>query len=99
MCRPSYSANDTEVTDTVPYTDTVLLMPTTMCTAAVEHCVGRGNGSMLVTGVKMAQQPERVIARAVANREWILSGTKSEASALHGGRLTHVLSRMAVVHF
>ncbi len=36
-------------------------MPTTMCTAAVEHCVGRGNlnGSVLVTGVKMAQQLEK----------------------------------------
>ena len=30
-----------------------------MRTAAVEHCVGRGNGSMLVTGVKMAQQLEK----------------------------------------
>ena len=43
----------------VPYNDTVLLMPTTMRTAAVEHCVGRGNGSVLVTGVKMAQQLEK----------------------------------------
>ena len=34
-------------------------MPTNMRTAAVEHCVGRGNGSMLVTGVKMAQQLEK----------------------------------------
>jgi hypothetical protein len=34
-------------------------MPTTMRTAAVEHCVGRGNGSVLVTGVKMAQQLEK----------------------------------------
>jgi hypothetical protein len=34
-------------------------MPTTTCTAAVEHCVGRGNGSVLVTGVKMAQQLEK----------------------------------------
>ena len=30
-----------------------------MCTAAVGHCVGRGNGSVLVTGVKMAQQLEK----------------------------------------
>jgi len=30
-----------------------------MRTAAVEHCVGRGNGSVLVTGVKMAQQLEK----------------------------------------
>jgi hypothetical protein len=44
---------------TVPYADTVLLMPTNMRTAAVEHRVGRGrNGAVLVTGVRMAQQPE-----------------------------------------
>ena len=44
---------------TVPYNDTVLLMPTTICTAAVEHCVRRGNGAVLVTGVEMAQQLEK----------------------------------------
>ena len=34
-------------------------MPTTICTAAVEHRVGSGNGAVLVTGVKMAQQLEK----------------------------------------
>ena len=34
-------------------------MPTTICTAAVEHCVRSGNGAVLVTGVKMAQQLEK----------------------------------------
>ncbi len=43
---------------TVPYNDTVLLMPTNMRTAAVEHCVGRGNGSMLAK-VGVAQQLEK----------------------------------------
>ena len=36
----------------------LLQMPTNMRTAAVEHRVGRGNGAMLVTGAKMAQQLE-----------------------------------------
>ncbi len=44
---------------TVPYADTVLLMPTNMRTAAVEHRVGRGNGAVLVTGARMAQQLEK----------------------------------------
>ena len=34
-------------------------MPTTICTAAVEHCVRSGNGVVLVTGVKMVQQLEK----------------------------------------
>jgi hypothetical protein len=44
---------------TVPYADTALLMPTNMRTAAAEHRVGRGNGAVLVTGVRMAQQLEK----------------------------------------
>jgi hypothetical protein len=34
-------------------------MPTNMRTAAVEHRVGRGNGAVLFTGVRMAQQLEK----------------------------------------
>jgi hypothetical protein len=43
---------------TVPYADTILLMPTNMRTAAVEHRVGRGNGSVL-GNVGVAQQLEK----------------------------------------
>jgi hypothetical protein len=39
-------------------TSMVLLMPTNMRTAAVEHRVGRGNDAALVIGAKMAQQLE-----------------------------------------
>ena len=46
-------------------------MPTNMRTAAVEHCVGRGNGSMLVTGVKMAQQLEKATTNYYCHEEHV----------------------------
>ena len=42
-----------------------------MRTAAVEHCVGRGNGSVLVTGVKMAQQLEKATTNYYCHEEHV----------------------------
>ena len=47
-------------------------MPTNMRTAAVEHRVRRGNGAVLVTGVKMAQQLEKATTKYYCLRkQWL----------------------------
>jgi hypothetical protein len=47
-------------------------MPTNMRTAAVEHRVGSGNGAVLVTGVKMAQQLEKATTNSYCIRkQWL----------------------------
>ena len=66
-----------------------------MCTAAVEHCVRRGNGAVLVTGVKMAQQLEKATTNYYCLRkQWF--GNHNNPCHYHFLKLApqHCLSRV-----
>jgi hypothetical protein len=66
-----------------------------MCTAAVEHCVRRGNGAVLVTGVKMAQQLEKATTNYYCIRkQWF--GNHNNPCHYHFLKLApqHCLSRV-----
>jgi hypothetical protein len=70
-------------------------MPTNMRTAAVEHRVRRGNGAVLVTGVKMAQQLEKATTNYYCLRkQWF--GNHNNPCHYHFLKLApqHCLSRV-----
>jgi hypothetical protein len=70
-------------------------MPTNMRTAAVEHRVRRGNGAVLVTGVKMAQQLEKATTNYYCIRkQWF--GNHNNPCHYHFLKLApqHCLSRV-----
>ena len=70
-------------------------MPTNMRTAVVEHRVRRGNGAVLVTGVKMAQQLEKATTNYYCLRkQWF--GNHNNPCHYHFLKLApqHCLSRV-----